>query len=277
MALASPSVGHRRAPRARACRPHRVAAACSRIARRAGWWCGGGLTIIASILGILLFIVIEVLPLGAPPRVVPAPAPGIGLDAELLAMVGDEYRSHVVGITSRGDAVAWRRRGWRRGRARGTATVNAPRRRPARQAVAIVAARPCSCRQGSPRRPPTGAWCCSRSPGRPRSTRTPYARRFRRIGTPLVFTVDEQARPLGAFAIAADDGGGATVAAELADRTLAVVRRVVTANLMTGRKRGDRRAFLPASPQCAVDPGVRHARGAISTRAPPVARSSGGR
>ncbi|QQR73966.1 MAG: ABC transporter permease subunit [Holophagales bacterium] len=60
----------------------------------------GGIGIIASILGILLFIVAEVLPLGRPAEV--SATGETALPAPTLALVGDEYRTHLATVAADG-------------------------------------------------------------------------------------------------------------------------------------------------------------------------------
>jgi phosphate transport system permease protein len=54
------------------------------------------------------------------------------------------------------------------------------------------------------------------------------------VDTPILLELDPQRRPLGAFAAQADEEGNTTVAAQLADGTIAVARRSSQENMMTG-------------------------------------------
>jgi hypothetical protein len=54
------------------------------------------------------------------------------------------------------------------------------------------------------------------------------------IQDPILLELDAQRRPLGAFAAQADEEGSTTAAAQLADGTIAVVRRSSHENTMTG-------------------------------------------
>ncbi len=70
---------------------------------------GGGLAIIASILGILVFLLLEVWPLTRAARVETAASTQI--ETELLALRGDEHRTHVAGVTEDGRVIAYRLQG----------------------------------------------------------------------------------------------------------------------------------------------------------------------
>ena len=69
---------------------------------RAARWVvtGGGLAIIASILGILVFILLEVIPLTRPARV--AVGRTIPVERPIEAMLVDEYQSHVAALSPGG-------------------------------------------------------------------------------------------------------------------------------------------------------------------------------
>jgi hypothetical protein len=74
------------------------------VADRVARWVvsAGGIGIIASVLGILVFIVLEVLPLTYPAKVGPSrrvAVPGAGAIGAVLA---DEHRSHVAALDDRG-------------------------------------------------------------------------------------------------------------------------------------------------------------------------------
>jgi len=71
-------------------------------ADRAARWLvsAGGIGIIASILGILIFILLEVLPLARPARVIPERT--LELAEPVLAAFGDEYRTHLAAIAPDG-------------------------------------------------------------------------------------------------------------------------------------------------------------------------------
>ncbi|MBZ0089800.1 MAG: hypothetical protein K8H90_05410, partial [Thermoanaerobaculia bacterium] len=71
-------------------------------ADRAARWVvtGGGLAIIASILGILVFILLEVIPLTRPARV--AIGRTLPVDRPIEAMLVDEYQSHVAALGAGG-------------------------------------------------------------------------------------------------------------------------------------------------------------------------------
>lgn len=207
----------------------------------------GGMTIIACILGILIFIVVEVLPLGSPPRV--EVAASVALAEEPLALVGDEYRSHVVGITADGAAVAWRVRDGAEverkplalpleaataaapdapgvGLTGGALPAVAKVRVLTAQAVGEPAALAAALDDGRVAMI-TIAWESTFDAATARTT-LPV------LGTPVVFEMDPERRPLGPFSVAPKEDGTATVAAARADQTLAIVRRSTTENMMTG-------------------------------------------
>lgn len=83
-----------------------------RIADAAARWVvtAGGLAVIGSIAGILLFIAAEVWPVVRPASVVAGPAIAPSGPA-VRAMVVDEYRSHVVGLSEDGVVRAWKTAG----------------------------------------------------------------------------------------------------------------------------------------------------------------------
>lgn len=221
------------------------------LADRSARWIvvAGGMTIIACILGILIFIVVEVLPLGSPPRV--EVAASVALPGEPLALVGDEYRSHVVGVTPDGNAVAWRVQD---GAEVGRASLALPLELPLAPAAAAdgmaasaAAAAPAPAAAvrvlaaqavGEPATLAaalddgrvaliTVAWESTFDDATARTT-LPV------LGTPVVFDLDPERRPLGVVSVAPKEGGTATVAAARADQTLAIVRRSTNQNMMTG-------------------------------------------
>src|SRR6185295_9662543 len=74
------------------------------VADRVARWVvsAGGIAIIASVLGILIFIVLEVLPLTYPARVDPSRRVAIAGAGKIGAVVADEHRSHVATLDDRG-------------------------------------------------------------------------------------------------------------------------------------------------------------------------------
>jgi phosphate transport system permease protein len=179
----------------------------------------GGLAIIASILGILLFILIEVAPLAGGADV-EADAAGSVRDGAPGALLTDEYRTHAATLSRDGVLRVFEVDGWstvleREVQADGLQSINPA---PGRQLFTAathdgrVVAVPMS-------------WDIS-FVGRDRVV-TPV------IDEPAVFEMDLEGRPLRAFAAAVDEDGAGVAAAVLEDGSLAVVRREVEVNLFT--------------------------------------------
>jgi phosphate transport system permease protein len=180
--------------------------------------------IIASILGILIFILIEVFPLFQSARVEPAGGfPTAG--ASLKGMVADEHRTHVAGLA-----------------ADGTLRVH-------RTDEGSVVLRQDVVPEGSE------AWlgAVAAAPGRPvltGATRDGKVilvpvrwdisfdgdQRVVAPGTvdPIVLAMDPEGGALGAFAAQQDEEGSVTAVAQLADGTLSVVRRVLEEDFLSG-------------------------------------------
>jgi phosphate transport system permease protein len=201
------------------------------VADRAARWVvsAGGLGIIVAILGILVFILAEVLPLFARPRVETVrrlAVPG----ADFGALLSDEHRSHVAALGADGRLRVVRLRDG--------------------QVVAALDV------LGAPR--PQGAPLLSQMAVQPESHLLAGATRDGRValvpvafnlsftgqqrvvtpaaGPAVLLTLDPRGRPLRRFAAQLDDAGNATAAAELADGTLAVARRTLEENPLTGDK-----------------------------------------
>jgi phosphate transport system permease protein len=192
---------------------------------RAARWVvtAGGLAIIVSILGILIFILIEVVPLTRAAQVLAAGGlvlPG----APIGALVADEHRTHVA--TLGGDGVV----------------------RVARTADGVVVlTQRLVPPEGTPlagAQVPSGSrvLAAATADGRVILAAVEFAVSFAgqqrvvtpRLGEPVVLALDPAARPLAAFAARLDAEGGAAAAAVLADGSLALVRRTVTVNDFTG-------------------------------------------
>jgi phosphate transport system permease protein len=181
---------------------------------------GGGLAIIASILGILLFILIEVAPLigGADVDVeqstsLDAPAAG--------AVLSDEYRSHLATLSDDGVLRVFEAEDWKPVIEREIAPDGL---------VAVVPS------------PGQQRFVASTADGRvlvvPMSWEVSFVGQTRvvtpTIGEPAAFELDPEGRPLGAFAATIDEEGAGVAVAVLADGTLAAVRREVDVNLFSG-------------------------------------------
>jgi len=179
----------------------------------------GGMAIIACILGILLFIVIEVAPLVQPARVealatvaTPGPAPA--------AIVVDEHRTLVAALGR--DGVLRVVRTSDGGLALERTITEVPP-----TAVCAVHGRPvlaAATPDGSVRIVPI-AWKVEFSDG----ARTVSAT----VADPTRLDVDPAGRPLGAFAVRQEEDGSAA-AAQLADGTIALVQQMEDRNEITG-------------------------------------------
>lgn len=197
------------------------------IADRAARWVvsAGGIAIIASVLGILLFIVVEVLPLLSPAKVGPArrvPVDGAGTIGAVLA---DEHRSHVATLDDRG-------------------RVSVVRLDDGKivDSTELIPLSPGSTLAGVSLPPEGRAFAAATRDGRVILKSMGFSVTFegqQRVVTPdtqppVVLDLDPQQRPLGAFAAQLGEDGSAIAAAVLAHSRLAVVRRGVESNELTG-------------------------------------------
>ncbi|MEO8503501.1 MAG: ABC transporter permease subunit [Acidobacteriota bacterium] len=179
----------------------------------------GGIAIIASILGILLFILLEVAPLTRSATV--AESGSAKLDSAAAAVVSDEYREHAAVLGRDGVVRAIRLSdGVEVGRARLPEAVT--------QAVALEG---------------RAAFAAATADGRVLMMTVDWDAAFDaqqkrtvtpRFGEPVALDVDPHGQPVGAFAARSGDDGAAIVAAQLADGTLEVVRASAERNEMTG-------------------------------------------
>ncbi len=180
----------------------------------------GGIAIIVSILGILVFILIEVWPMMAETRVsvdrtLSLPGPPAG------ALLADEHRTHVAALAadgkirvirqSDGQIVAERDLG-----APGLTGMTAP---PSSRLLAAAT------RDGRVVLAPVSF-----------AVTFEESRRMIQpeIADPVLLQIDPAGRPLRAFSGQVDEEGNATAAGILADGSLAVVRRSLTETMMTG-------------------------------------------
>jgi phosphate transport system permease protein len=189
----------------------------------------GGISIIASILGILVFIVLEVLPLTFAARVEPVGETVLPGD-ETIAMVGDEYRTHVALLGSDGVLRVVRA-------ADGEVVLE-------RNVVApgsATAESPLPLSRGQV--PPGGSqFMAATADGRVVSVPIEWeiefsgARRSVRPRTtePWTATVDSDGRPVGAYAARVGSDGSRTLAAQRGDGSLLIVRQRQKENLFTG-------------------------------------------
>jgi len=218
---------------------------------RAARWVvsAGGLAIIVAILGILFFILAEVWPLLATPDVKVArrlDIPG----AKLGAVVSDEHRAQAVALAEDGRVLVVRA-----GDGKILATTDAlagaltpgpspgsPLPVPGRGETSN-SARPVLSAMAV--QPDSRLLTAATSDGRilivPVSFATSFSDQGSRdtaaaVGPAVLLPVDPQGEPVRHFAAQLDDGGNATAVAELADGTLAIVRRATEANAITGEK-----------------------------------------
>jgi len=198
------------------------------LADRAARWLvtAGGLTIIASILGILLFLLIEVWPLTGKARLTRVAALGQG-EPPLGAVVVDEHRTHLAGLAADG-------------RVRVLSIAGGG------EEVAAVRVVPEGARLEGVGATPGGLLTAALDGGRVLAVPVAFRVRFEgserrvapEVGEPALFELAPapaaEEPPLGAYAVQADGRGGGTAAAQLAGGDLAVVRREVAENLLTG-------------------------------------------
>ena len=188
----------------------------------------GGLGIIAGVLGILFFIVAEVLPLFRRASVEVA---AVGaLSGDVAALLGDEHRSQAVTLD---------RAGWVRVQAVADGAV--------REQVALFPGA-----GGEPlplvltaRAAGAPALAASGTDGRVALVEIEWQTAFdaeaartttARLGALRRFDLDPEARPLRVLAARAGADGGAAVAGQLADGRLVIDGRQTTENAMTGEK-----------------------------------------
>ncbi|HSK78382.1 MAG TPA: ABC transporter permease subunit [Thermoanaerobaculia bacterium] len=217
--------GHRETPRRRLL-----------VDRLARWIVSaGGLAIIFSILGILVFIVIEVWPMTASPRVIPGRQTALP-GGPVGALLVDEHRTHLAALGADGSVRVVRLAD---GRVLDSVSVfpqaDAPSPEPAegREAERFVVMKV-----------PSGSRLLagSTSDGRvvlaPVEFEVTFEAQDRtvipKVGTPIVQQLDPAGKPLEDFTGQVDEQGNATIAAELESGVLAVVRRTAEENLMTG-------------------------------------------
>ncbi|MFN7962991.1 MAG: ABC transporter permease subunit [Thermoanaerobaculia bacterium] len=218
------------------------------IADRGARWLvtAGGMAIIASILGILVFILLEVVPLLRPARVSLARSLEAAGGARALAvdeyqesgvLLGEDGRVRVLGLptgkvlaeTSLLESVP------------ALGTEGPPR-------IASVALRPGD-------RALAGATSDGRLVVRPFSFEPHFDAAGARtveasVGAPLVLELDEQHRPLGAWSVHLSGTEKLAAAAQLADGRLVVMTREATRNAFTGEveESSDRHELAAAPP-----------------------------
>ena len=181
---------------------------------------GGGMAIIASILGILFFILLEVLPLTRSARIEVGASVAVSHPVEALTV--DEYQTHAALLEPGGNIQIVRL-------ADGAVVAE-------RQLLGegLLAARV----------PPGGtAVTASTSDGRVIAQTIDWRVEFATDGArtvhpefpePIALELDAEHRPLGAFAAQIDGKDRAAAAAQLADGTVAVVKREAVENAFSG-------------------------------------------
>ncbi|MFY9822552.1 MAG: ABC transporter permease subunit [Thermoanaerobaculia bacterium] len=205
------------------------------IADRAARWLvsAGGIAIIASILGILIFIVIEVFPLLLPAKVTAVRRVAVPSSGRIGALLADEHRTHVATLDEHGVARVVRLDDGKEVYDSDVlATAANP---PAAKPVLVGMTVPAQSR----------AFAAATSDGRVLLKKMEFTVTFQgseRVVTPdmtppAFLELDPGHRPLGPFAAQIDDQGGATAAAVLDGgrlAKLAIVRRATGKNEMTG-------------------------------------------
>ena len=191
---------------------------------RAARWVvtAGGLGIIASILGILIFILVEVAPLASPASVDPVDA--IPLPAGTAeAVLVDEHRTHVAALGLDGTLRVFRK---------SDGGIAAERTIEPFLSVAPLSNAPVlagATGDGRVVAVPLG-WDVDFDAGSGARRVTPE------IGEPVVFRVDAEGRPVGAFATVLGESGSASAIAQTAGGELALVRLEVRENPITGER-----------------------------------------
>lgn len=185
----------------------------------------GGVAIVASILGILIFILAEIWPIFFKPRVEPERTAEVA-HAALTAALTDEHRGLVAAITADGRVVAVRAE---------SGALEAERPIASPQVVVTAASSP----------PGGRALTAALADGRVAIVPVAFDVTFEgpdgsqrrtspRFDPPILLDMDAAGRPLRAFAAQLGEDGSAVGAAQLADGTLVVVRRSVETNGITG-------------------------------------------
>ncbi len=210
------------------------------LADKAARWlvAGGGLAIIASILGILIFIVHEVMPLLYPATVtVAAPTPLSG--ASPLAILSDEYRELAATLDRDGRVRVVRL---------ADRSLVGERLLPAGPGGPVAAAAP----------PGASSFVLGTADGRAIVQRVVFTTTYdggkRRVGAELpppdILEIDPAHRPVPRIAAQLSaDGQSVTIAGATTDDTLVIDRETATTNAMTGaveRSSTRTRAALPA-------------------------------
>lgn len=195
------------------------------IADRAARWIvsAGGIAIIVSILGILIFILAEVTPLMFPAKVDVASKVAVPGAGKIGALLSDEYRTHVATLDT-------------------TGKVRVVRLSDGKEVYAAGLVDPGTALVGASMPPQSEAFAAATSDGRVLLKTVGFEMTFEgqdRVVKPseapvISLELDPARRPLGAFAAQIDSDGNSTAAAVLADGHLAVAHRAVEQNEFTG-------------------------------------------
>lgn len=206
------------------------------LADRAARWIvsAGGIGIIASILGILIFIVVEVAPLAFRARVDAGRKVTVASVGRIEAVLSDDYRTHVSTLDDRGTVRVVRMSD---GKVVYASELLGPPADPAPAPTTLLAA-------AVP--PQSHAFAAATSDGRVVVKSMGFGVSFQgseRVVTPdetppVFLELDPGHRPLGPFAAQLDADGNTVAAAALAGGRLAVVRRAVEKNEITGEATG---------------------------------------
>ncbi len=192
----------------------------------------GGIAIVASILGILAFILVEVLPLARVASVVPGRIVPLAVD-NARAMIVDEHRTHAVVLSGDGRVRAFAAAGGEPLAAVDLVLAPAPVGTTATATARRVTATAAT----------TSTLAAATEDGQvalvPVSFRVRFAEQTRvvepSLGTPVVVAVPgAESAPIRSLAIQLGEEGEALVAAQLADGSLMLVRRAVATNAFTG-------------------------------------------
>jgi len=212
---------------------------------RAARWVvtGGGMAIIASILGILVFILLEVLPLTRPARI--AVGATLAVHQDVQALTVDEYQTHAALLEPGGVLQIIRL---------ADGEVVAEKRLAGENMIAA-------------RVPPGGtAVTASTADGRVLAQTIAWRSEFAADGrrsvhaefpAPVELQIDLERRPLGTFAAQLDGPDRSAAAAQLADGSVAVVKREAVENALSGEitRSEERLTFtaVPALTQMLID------------------------
>src|SRR5258706_14001372 len=184
----------------------------------------GGIAIIASILGILIFILIEVLPLLFPAKVPAVRRVAVPGGGRIGALLADEHRTHVATLDEHGVARVIRLDD-------GKEVYNSDVLAAAVGAASPAVVKPVLVGMTVPAQ--SRAFAAATSDGRVLLKKMEFTVTFQgsdRVVTPdmtppVFLELDPEHRPLGAFAAQIDEQGAVTAAAMLTGGKLAVVRR----------------------------------------------------